>query len=137
MRFQATHDNPPVNGTARMRRDELTDELTPDDGQDPVVFHDRRKWQSKPPGPGRKAMQLCGQVKDVLVGAVVEGVVISVEPCPHAGRLLVTVAVGSTADATDRAAALDQLNRQAGELRRLVAATVSRRKVPELVFAVG
>jgi ribosome-binding factor A len=120
-----------------MRRDELTDELTPDDEVDPVRYFDRRKWHLKPPGPGRKAMQLCSQVKDVLVGAVVEGVVVSVEPCPHAGRLLVTVAVNTTADATDRATVLDQLTRQAGELRRLVAATISRRKVPELVFAVG
>lgn len=112
-------------------------EVSADDGQDPVAFHDRRRWHQKPPGPGRKALQVCSQVKDALLTAIADGVVVSVEPSPHAGRLLVTVAVPETADVADRAAVEASLTRQAGALRAVVAAAVTRRKAPELVFRVA
>jgi len=93
---------------------------------------------------GRKAYQLCGQVRDAL-GGIFPGLadevlqnltVVSVEPAPHTGRLRVTVAVPSPADATDRTAAAEHLDRAAGLIRREVAATVHRRKAPELTFEV-
>ena len=93
---------------------------------------------------GRKAYQLCGQVRDAL-GVILPGLadevlqnlqVVSVEPAPHTGRLRVTVAVPSPADATDRTAAVERLGRAVGLIRREVAAAVHRRKAPELTFEV-
>jgi ribosome-binding factor A len=56
--------------------------------------------------------------------------VVSVEPAPHTGRLLVLLA------AEDRPAALEALTRGAGFLRAQVASAISRRYMPELVFEV-
>ena len=111
-------------------------EVGPEDGSDPRRFHDRRGLHGKP--PGRKARQLCGQVAQalqVLLPGLADEVlqdlvVVSVEPAPHSGRLLVTGAVPVPADATDR------LHRAAGLIRSEVAAAVHRRKAPELVFLV-
>jgi ribosome-binding factor A len=121
-----------------------TDEVSPEDGGDPVKFFDRRKWNDSPATPGRKARQLCGQVKDALPGilarmadpVVRDVTVVSVEPAPHAGRLMVTVAVPAPADATDRAVTADRLGKATGRLRHEVAAVICRRKVPELAFRV-
>lgn len=120
------------------------DDLGPEDGGDPKRFFDRRTWASRPRRPGRKALQLCGQVRDAvhstLAGcgdAVLRDLtVVAVSPAPHSGRLLVTVAVAPTADVTDRDAVTEHLGRALGLLRREAAAAVSRRKVPELVFEV-
>ena len=93
---------------------------------------------------GRKALQLCGQVRDAL-GVILPGLadevlqnltVVSVVPAPHAGRLLATVAVPTPADAADRTAAAEHLDRAAGRIRREIAAAVHRRKAPELAFEV-
>ena len=118
-----------------------------EDGADPRRFHDRRLRlrAGKSRGPGRKALQLCGQVKDALAGifaGLSDGVlrdvaVVSVEPAPNTGRLMVTVAVPSPADATDRAAAADHLGRAVGKLRADVAAAICRRHAPELAFRVA
>jgi ribosome-binding factor A len=114
-----------------------TSEVGPDDGKDPRRDHDRRGIHGKP--PGRKAHQLCGQVAQALL-VILPGLadevlrdltVVSVEPAPHSGRLLVTVAGPAPADATDR-----HLRLAAGLLRSEVANAVHRRKAPELVFAV-
>jgi ribosome-binding factor A len=121
-----------------------TDVVGPEDGDDPVRFHDRRRWDESPAKPGRKALQLCGQVKDALHGilsrmadpAVRDVTVLSVEPAPHAARLKVTVAVHAPADVTDRVAAAGNLDRATTLIRREVAAAICRRKVPELVFRV-
>lgn len=112
-------------------------EVGPEDGTDPRRFHDRRGSHGKP--PGRKAHQLCGQVHQALL-VILPGLadevlrnltVVSVEPAPHSGRLLVTVVGPAPADATDR-----RLRLAAGLLRSEVARAVHRRKAPELVFAV-
>lgn len=124
---------------------ELTDELTPDDGQDPKQFFDRRRWSEQPRTPGRKARQLCEQVKVSLHGilavcaddVVRDLQVLSVLPAPHAGRLQIAVAVPSTADAIDRRAAEVRLQVVAGWIRSEVASAVHRRKVPELVWVVS
>jgi ribosome-binding factor A len=122
----------------------LADDTGPDDGGDPRRSHDRRTWAEFARKPGRKALQLCGQVRDAVSGVLAgcsdavlrELTVVAVAPAPHSGRLLVTVAVGPTADVIDRPTALAHLSRAAGLIRRELAAAVSRRKVPELVFAV-
>jgi ribosome-binding factor A len=87
-------------------------------------------------------MQLCGQVADALrtilpgmADEVLQNLtVVSVEPAPHSGRLLVTVAGPAPADVTDRTAPADRLTAAAGRLRTEVSAAVHRRKAPELVF---
>ena len=101
--------------------------------------------QKRREGAGRKARQLCEQVKDalglILAGSrdpvVRDAVVVSVEPAPHTGRLMVTVAGPTPADVIDRAAVADRLTRAAGWARTEVAACVHRRKAPELVFRVA
>lgn len=116
----------------------LAEELGHEDGSDPVKFHDRRRWDDAPPAPGRKSLQLCRQVRDALIGILArsadpvlqDAVVLAVEPAPHAGRLMVTVAGDSSADATHN------LARAAGWIRCEVAAVIHRRKVPELVWQV-
>ena len=123
--------------------DDLADELGPDDGEDPKAFHDRRPrgaWVSRE--PGRKVRQLCGRAADVLRSVLAgcaddvlrELTVVSVEPAPHAGRLMVTVA--APADVTDRAAVAAHLGRAGGLLRGEIAAAVSRRYAPELAFCI-
>lgn len=112
----------------------LTPDLGPDDGQDPRRFHDRRTRK----GDGRKALQLCEQVRHALTAALVglgdevlqAVTVLGVEPAPHSGRLRATVT------APDRKRAEARLHAAAGRLRTEVAACVNRRKAPELVFAV-
>ncbi len=96
------------------------------------------------PVGGRKALQLCGQVKDalhgILAGCADEVVrnltVIAVEPAPHTGRLMVTVAGPAPADVADPEPVAEHLARAAGWLRSEVAARISRRYAPELVFRV-
>ncbi|MGL6097055.1 MAG: ribosome-binding factor A [Fimbriiglobus sp.] len=125
--------------------DQLAAAPGPEDGTDPRRFHDRRRsHRTGARGPGRKAMQLCGQVRDAVPG-ILAGLadevlqtltVVSVEPAPHAGRLMVTVAVPATAAPADRSAAEQHLARAAGLLRTEVAAAVHRRRAPELTFRV-
>ena len=73
-----------------------------DDGQDPVRYHDRRRRHataSGPGGPGRKARQLCDQIRELLTLALAGAAddrlhaiqVAAVLPAPNAGRLLVVV----------------------------------------------
>ncbi len=114
----------------------LAAELGSEDGGDPKEFH-AKPWDA-PKQASRKGQQLCGQVKDALHTAlagcadeVLQGLnVVSVEPAPHTGRLLVLLA------AEDRPAANEALARAAGFLRSQVASAISRRHAPELVFGV-
>ena len=90
-----------------------------------------------------KDLQLCRQVFDALSLALAELddpllddlVLASVVPAPSAARVQVTL-VPARAD-LDLDAALARLNDLAGELREDVAAEVSRRRVPELVFRIA
>jgi ribosome-binding factor A len=59
--------------------------------------------------------------------------VVSVEPAPHTGRLLVIV---TATEGSERKAAEAALFRAAGFLRAEVASAISRRYAPELVFEV-
>ena len=119
-------------------------ELGSDDGNDPKKFHDKRREFPQGRGPGRKAWQLCGQVQDALRGILASCeedrlqnlMVISVEPAPHSGRLMVTVADPVSADAADRTISEESIHRALGLIRVEVAAAINRRKAPELVFRV-
>ena len=90
-----------------------------------------------------KDLQLCRQVSDALAFALAEIddpviddlVLASVVPAPSASRVLVTL-VPTRAD-IDKDVALDCVRERADELREEVAAEVTRRRVPELVFRIG
>lgn len=89
-----------------------------------------------------KDLQLCRQVFDTLSLALadyddpaLEDLVLdSVTPAPSAARLQVLFVPAT--DKVDVEAALAKLEEISGELRAEVAAEVSRRKAPELVFRV-
>ncbi len=88
-------------------------------------------------------LQLCRQVFDALSYALAELddpliaalVLASVVPAPTAARLLVTLQ--PTRDDLDVDAALDRVRDAAEELREEVAAEVTRRKTPVLVFRIA
>jgi ribosome-binding factor A len=115
----------------------LAADLGHEDGSDPKEFHGK-PWNA-PKKASRKGQQLCGQVKDALsiafpacADTVLQGLaVIRVLPAPHTGRLLVVV---SSAEDVQRAKVVQALARATGFLRAEVAATISRRHTPELVF---
>lgn len=97
-------------------------------------------------GGGRrrhKDLQLCRQVFDALTYALAELddplidelVLASVVPAPSSARVLVTLV--PTRDDIDPDAALDCVRELADELREEVAAEVTRKRVPELVFRIG
>jgi len=91
---------------------------------------------------GHKDLQVCRQVFDALTFALAELddplidelVLVSVTPAPSAARVLVSL---EPSDARiDFAAALARLHEVEPELREEVAAELSRRRVPELVFRI-
>jgi ribosome-binding factor A len=100
------------------------------------------------PGPGappvdRKAAQLCRQVAvtldEVLAecgDAVLRDLhVVDVEPFPDASRLLVTVsAMGGTPGGPGPEVVLERLQHASGHLRCEVAAAVTRKRAPLLVY---
>ena len=118
---------------------DLAADRSPEDGGDPKEF--RQKPWDQPKKAGRKARQLCRQVRDALHGALAAcgdpavraAAVLAVEPAPHTGRLRVTV--GAPADVGSAAVAAG-VERAAGHLRAEVAAAISRRNAPELAFEV-
>jgi ribosome-binding factor A len=116
------------------------DELRADDGIDPRQYFKK----GRPPRDDRKARQLCAQVRDTL-DLVLSGEcdddrlrllsVLSVVPAPDSTQLLVTV---TSLDASqDANAILTRLARAAGRLRTEVAAAITRKRAPKLVFQVA
>ena len=87
-----------------------------------------------------KTLQLCRQVQRALGFALSESeddllrdlMVVSVEPAPNARRLLVTAA--SLDGPIDLVQTLAHLEAARGWLRCEVAASITRRKVPDLMF---
>lgn len=90
-------------------------------------------------------MQLCKQVEravavtlatvpgcDSLLGASVAGI----EPAPDSGRVKAIVVLAPEHDAADAAEAKAALVRWTREFRAEVAATIHRKRVPEIVFDV-
>lgn len=113
----------------------------PDDGLDPRAFFrpacDRRD--------SRKDWQVCRQVFETL-NSVLSGetgddvlrslLVCEVVPAPDATRLLVSVQSLDRTEGSAPAVILERLQQATGRLRAEVARSISRRKVPELVFRV-
>jgi ribosome-binding factor A len=115
---------------------DLCSEWTADDGTDP------RLLPKQPQGKvsNRKALQLCRQVERAL-SVLLEGEILrdlsvqSVVPAPDASRLLVTFIYHGheTVASTDVLAALQGYY---ARLRGEIAASIHRRKTPELSFQV-
>ncbi len=113
-----------------------------DDGLDPREFFREGKC---PRRASRKTLQLCSQVADAL-SQVLSGEcgdemlrslhVVSVTLAPDAGQLLVMVAPLQQGDGIDLDEVLARLNFASGMLRSLVAAAVTRRHAPRLLFRV-
>ena len=90
-----------------------------------------------------KDLQLCRQVFDALSYALAELDdptidelrIVSVVPAPSAARLLVTLI--PSRDHIDSDAALATLRDASDELREEVAAEVTRKRAPELVFRIA
>jgi ribosome-binding factor A len=90
-----------------------------------------------------KDLQLCRQVFDALTYALAELDdpridelrVVSVVPAPSGARLLVTLV--PSRDDIDSDGALAALRDASDELREEVAAEVTRKRAPELVFRIG
>lgn len=117
----------------------LCGEVHPDDGIDPAeFFRPTRKRNSN----HRKAQQLCHQVADtlslVLSGEFGQALrdlrIVGVRPAPDASQLLVLVAPAIADDSLDPDAVIAELTVAAGRLRSEVAAAITRRRAPKLLF---
>jgi hypothetical protein len=87
-----------------------------------------------------KDLQLCRQVFDALSYALADLdlddlALASVMPAPSAARLLVTLV--PTREDLDHDAALASVHGVMDELREEVAAEITRKRAPELVFRIG
>jgi len=129
------------NQTTRERLLAHCGQLHEDDGQDP------REFFRKPTRGGnahRKTLQLCSQVAEtlslVLAGELDDDMlcelqVASVDPAPDASQLAVTLyAPGATEAQLPQIR--ERLARVAGRLRCEVAAAITRRRTPRLLFQV-
>jgi len=76
---------------------------------------------------------LSGDCRDELLQSLH---VISVVPAPNSSRLLVTVSADLPIEEFDPQKILELLERQTGRLRCEVATSISRKRVPSLVFHV-
>lgn len=119
-----------------MKKPACYTELREGDGIDPRYESRRHRRATR-----HKATQLCSQVAqalDLAFAACADSVlhnlhVVAVQPAPHTGRLLVTVALAVTCDvAAD--AVLAHLANANGRLRSDVATAIHRRRTPELSF---
>ncbi len=145
-------DSLPLETTTKMpfqRRSRRLPSNAADDGNplqphDVAGFHGAARTHAR---ADRKTLQLCRQVADTL-NYVLSGdcddellqnlQVMSVVPAPNAGQLLVTVcpavALGTM---FDRAEVRQRLIAIVGHLRSEVAASITRRKAPKLLFQVS
>lgn len=115
-------------------------EVRDDDGVDPKMFFRKGRTERT---TDRKTLQLCSQVADALNGLLVDCrderlqalTVVAVVPAPDATRLLVTVGLAAPPETPpDRDAVTAALAAAAGRLRDGVAASITRKRVPQLVF---
>ncbi|MCE5267699.1 MAG: hypothetical protein LLG00_07420 [Planctomycetaceae bacterium] len=120
----------------------LSADTSPEDGMDPREF--ARK--ARPHKGDRKVRQLCSQVAETL-NLVLSGEcsdellqslhVVAVDPAPDASQLVVTVAAGCPGEMIDCNEALARLAAAAGRLRGEVAAAITRKRAPKLLFRVA
>src|SRR5262245_23720532 len=124
----------------RVRRDVSSpcDAVGADDGIDPKLLFRPSSRKRGDSGVRR----LCSQVREALTfafaGSCRDEVLLSlfvedVEPAPDASRLAVTVRAPEDVDVS---VAREHVNRAASMLREEVAASICRRRAPELVFRV-
>lgn len=91
-------------------------------------------------GTHRKARQLCCQVADTLNYALGDDaalaglLVVSVEPAPDSTCLLVTLCPQLDDEPLDGRAMMARLEASAGRLRFEVAAAITRKRAPKLLF---
>ena len=113
-----------------------------DDGVDPREFFRTTRTHNK---ENRKARQLCRQVAETLA-LVLSGenadellgslCVESVAPAPDSSRLLVMLRADLPSERFDRAGLEERLAASRGRLRCEVAAAITRRRTPVLIFNV-
>jgi ribosome-binding factor A len=117
----------------------LCGEIQSDDGIDPhEFFRPTRKKSSQ----NHKVLQLCHQVAETLnlvlsneFGEEIGDVrVVAVTPAPDASQLLVVVGPAIAGSVVDHAAVVSSLTAAAGRLRSEVAAAITRRRAPKLLF---
>jgi ribosome-binding factor A len=122
---------------SRQQIEQLCSEAWAEDGMDPRTAKPQATSRM-----GRKALQLCSQVKHALEGALAaecgdpllqELSVIDVQPAPNSVRLLVLLGLPAESAADQ---VMTHLIRAAGKLRCEVASAITRKKVPELAFCV-
>ena len=132
----------------RRQREEMLaccGEIQDDDGLDPRQFF---KSGARSLGKrDRKAQQLCRQVQQtlslVLSGEFTDEIlqslfVESIVPAPNASQLLVTVSADDGSEySVESGLILQKLEHVAGQLRSEVAAAITRRKTPRLMFQVA
>jgi ribosome-binding factor A len=119
----------------------LCGELGPEDGMDPREF--ARK--GRPRKEDRKVRQLCSQVAETL-SLVLSGEcgdeliqslqVVAVDPAPDATQLLVAIRAGLPGELVDRDKVSERLAKILGRLRCEVAASITRKRAPKLLFRV-
>lgn len=119
----------------------LCAELHNDDGVDPREFFRAGKTVRK---AGRKTLQLCSQVRDtlnyLLAGESRDELlalfqVADVRPAPDASQLLVVVQPAVQLDRQiDSHEVLSRLSAASGQLRTSVAAAITRKRAPKLLF---
>ncbi len=119
----------------------LAAEIHADDGIDP-----RELARGETPRKGeRKVRQLCAQVADtlslVLSGDFGDSIlqslhVVAVDPAPDASQLAVTLSAGLPGETIDPGDVQRRLEAVMGKLRSEVAAAITRKKAPKLVFRV-
>jgi ribosome-binding factor A len=126
----------------RERLRALCGEPHDDDGVDPREFFQPGRKRDK---AGRKSQQLCrqvqktldqvlsGETRDPLLGALR---IVSVTSRADSSALLVTVIADVSPDCFDRAQIEAHLAKMSGWLRSEVAAAITRKRTPILVFLV-
>jgi ribosome-binding factor A len=116
-------------------------EVDADDGADPREFFKKESCSSGK--TGRKAQQLCAQVAETL-GQLIGGeggdeilqalCLIEVSPAPDASQMLVVVGPALGAATLREDEVQQALDRASGWLRTEIAAAITRKRAPRLVF---
>jgi ribosome-binding factor A len=120
----------------------LCGEVYPEDGVDPRET--ARLGRPRKKGD-RKARQLCAQVAETL-SLVLSGEcgdellqslqVVAVDPAPDASQLMVTLRAGLPGETIDPNEVMVRLAAISGKLRCDVAAAITRKRAPKLLFQV-